>query len=460
MATGMPSKRRGTQDSRESPRASVPNPELIGLSYPGKGAVSEILATPSSDPQLVWQGTEAEQPNLLFAGDNAGILAHLLADKQVAGKVRLIYIDPPYSTQTDFHSRDLTPAYTDDLRGADFVEHLRIRLVLLRELLADNGSIYVHLDSKMVCHLKIVMDEVFGPENFRNIITRKKCNPKNFTKKQYGNVSDYILFYSKTEECLWNRPVEAWTMERAKEYQYTEEETGRKFMKVPVHAPGVRYGETGKPWRGMLPPPGKHWQYVPSVLDEMDARGEIFWSSTGNPRRKVYLDENPGVAVQDIWMDFKDAHNQNVCITGYPTEKNPELLRRIIGASTAPGDLVLDCFSGSGTTLAVASELERRWIGIDSGLEAISTTLRRFTGGLERMGDFTQQRLIKTEERQKQLSLAAVDEFIEQSAVPRDHKPVFDFQLLCAPCLKDDVENIVEGWSGRHLGVASKVLAD
>jgi adenine-specific DNA-methyltransferase len=460
MATGMPSKRGRTRDQRESPRTLVPNPQLIGLSYPGKGTVSEILSTPSSTPVLVWQGTETQHPNLLFAGDNGGILAHLLADKRVAGKVRLIYIDPPYSTQTDFHSRDLTPAYTDDLRGADFIEYLRIRLVLLRELLAENGSIYVHLDSKMVCHMKIVMDEIFGPENFRNIITRKKCNPKNFTKKQYGNVSDYILFYSKTEECLWNRPVEAWTAQRAKEYQYTEEETGRKFMKVPVHAPGVRFGETGKPWRGMLPPPGKHWQYVPSVLDEMDARGEIFWSSSGNPRRKVYLDENPGVAVQDIWMDFKDAHNQNVCITGYPTEKNPDLLRRIIGASTAPGDLVLDCFSGSGTTLAVASELERRWIGIDSGLEAIATTLKRFTGGLERMGDFTQQRLIKTEERQKQLSLVAVDEFLEQSAVPRDHKPVVDFQLLSDPHLKAGVERIVEGWSGPHFEVASKGVGD
>ena len=206
----------------------------------------------------------------------------------------------------------------------------------------------------MVFHIKVIMDEVFGPDNYRNCITRKKCNPKNYTRKKYGNVSDYVLFYTKSENYVWNRPVEPWTESRAKEYQYIEPETGRRYMKVPVHAPGVRHGETGKPWRGMLPPPGKHWQFPPSRLDEFDAAGEIFWSSNGNPRRKVYLDESDGIGVQDIWMDFRDAHNQNICITGYPTEKNPDLLKRIVEASSNPGDLVLDCYSGSGTTLAAA----------------------------------------------------------------------------------------------------------
>ncbi|GAB4452462.1 MAG: hypothetical protein Fur0044_47560 [Anaerolineae bacterium] len=142
----------------------------------------------------------------------------------------------------------------------------------------------------------------------------------------------------------------------------------------------------------MNPPPGKHWQYPPKTLDEMDARGEIYWSPNGNPRRKVYLDESSGVPVQDIWLEFRDAHNQNIKITGYPTEKNPDLLARIIEASSNPGDLVLDCFAGSGTTLDVAARLGRRWIGIDNSPEAIKTTLRRFATGLERMGDFVAQR--------------------------------------------------------------------
>lgn len=115
-----------------------------------------------------------------------------------------------------------------------------------------------------------------------------------------------------------------------------EQDAGTK--KVPLHAPGVCNGETGKPWRGMLPPPGKHWQFPPQTLDEMDAQGEIYWSPSGNPHRKIYLDESEGVPVQDIWLDFKDAHNQNIKITGYPTEKNPNLLAWIIRASSNEGD--------------------------------------------------------------------------------------------------------------------------
>jgi hypothetical protein len=109
----------------------------------------------------------------------------------------------------------------------------------------------------------------------------------------------------------------------------------------------------------MPPPPGKHWQFPPSTLEEMNRRGEIFWSSNGNPRRKIYLDDSDGIPVQDIWLDFKDAHNQNIEITGYPTEKNMEMLEQIISASSEPGDLVLDCFAGSGTTLVAAGNLGR-----------------------------------------------------------------------------------------------------
>ena len=120
----------------------------------------------------------------------------------------------------------------------------------------------------------------------------------------------------------------------------------------------------------------------------MDARGEIYWSPNGNPRRKIYFDASSGVPIQDIWLEFRDAHNQNIEITGYPTEKNPALLARIIEAESNPGDLVLDCFSGSGTTLAVASQLHRRWIGIDNSAEAIATTLRRFAKRTRTYGRF------------------------------------------------------------------------
>ena len=312
------------------------------------------------------------------------MLKALYLDKEVCGKVQLVYIDPPYASQQSFRHRSKLDehAYHDDLCGSRYIEFLRRRLIFLRELLADKGSIYVHLDSNMAFHMKIVMDEIFGEKNFRNWITRKKCHSKNYTRNQYGNVADYLLFYSKTPQMTWNRPYEkenVYTFEQR--FPRVDPETGKRFALVPVHAPGVRNGETGKPWRGMMPPQGKHWQVTPSELDRLDAAGEIYWSPTGNPRRKIFADNNKGVPVQDIWTKFMDFRNQNMKETGYPTEKNTALLRRIIEASSDPRDLVLDCFCGSGTTLSVAQNLGRRWIGVDSSPLAVQTTVERLSAG-------------------------------------------------------------------------------
>lgn len=376
-----------------------PQPAVdVALSYEGKRSEAEILSLHPPEIRAIW---ERETRNRLYYGDNLSVLSSLLNDDGVRGNVRLIYIDPPYATRSVFQSRSQNDAYCDLLAGAHYIEFLRERLIFLRELLAEDGSIYVHLDDNMAFHIKIIMDEVFGKNNFRNWITRKKCNPKNYTRRTFGNVSDYILFYTKSDDYVWNRAMHEWTDETAKkEYEYTEEGTGRRYKKVPVHAPGVRNGETGKMWRGMLPPPGKHWQYLPSKLDEFDARGEIYWSPNGNPRRKVYLDASSGIPVQDIWTEFRDAHNQNIDITGYPTEKNSDLLARIINASSNENDLVLDCFSGSGTTLDVASRLGRHWIGVDNSPEALATTLERFANGMKPMGDFVNKRKSKKQETQ------------------------------------------------------------
>ena len=355
------------------------------LVYRGKS--SAVLTTSPAEVTEIWRGTTDR--NRLYLGDNLPILARLFREPDVRGRVKLVYIDPPFSTDKVYKSRKQTEAYSDTLVGAHYIEFLRRRLILLRELMAEDGSIYVHLDQNMVFHIKVVMDEIFGSQNFRNFITRKKCNPKNYTRRTFGNVSDHILYYGKSERPVWNRAFVPWTEERtAKEYSYVEPDTGRRYMKVPIHAPGTRNGATGQPWRGMKPPPGKHWQYPPDTLDELDAHGEIYWSPSGNPRRKIYLDQSRGIPVQDIWMDVKDAHNQMIKITGYPTEKPSRLLTRIIKASSNEGDLVLDCFAGSGTTLAVASRSKRRWIGIDNSSEAIATILKRFAHGLEPMGDF------------------------------------------------------------------------
>jgi adenine-specific DNA-methyltransferase len=331
--------------------------------------------------------------NRLYYGDNLDVLQKLAADKGVCGKVNLIYIDPPYSTGGIFQTRNLKDAYSDILAGNEYLEFMQKRLVLLHKLLSKEGSFYIHLDSKMLFHIKIMLDEIFGGNNVQGMITRKKCKPKNYTRKTYGNISDYILFYTKTDKPIWNRPYDEWTDEKIlKEYPFIEETTGRRYKKVPIHAPGVRNGESGKPWRGMMPPQGKHWQFKPETLEEMDKRGEIYWSSNGNPRRKVYLENSKGIPVQDIWLDYLDINNQNTKGTGYPTEKNPEMLKRIIEASSNEGDLVLDCFAGSGTTLAVADELNRKWIGIDNSQEAICTIFDRFLKGTSPIGDFVEKK--------------------------------------------------------------------
>lgn len=361
------------------------------LKYEGKTSEKEIVnSKEKNEYELIIGGNH---DNDLYFGDNLDVMSHLIHKKKLNGKVKLVYIDPPYGTNSIFQSRHQKDSYKDDLVGSHFIEFMRRRLILIRELLSENGSIYLHLDGNMTFQIKVIMDEIFGSKNFRGFITRKKCSNKNSTRKTFGNISDYIVFYSKSVDYTWHRATDAWTDEKIlKEYPCIDEKSKRRFKKVPIHAPGIRNGETGKEWRGMLPPQGKHWQYTPTKLDEFDAKGEIYWSATGNPRRKVFLDEDKGIPVQDIWLDVQDSLNQSIKITGYPTEKNPYLLERIIKASSNEGDIVLDCFSGSGTTLDIAEQFGRKWIGIDNSSEAIRNIFNRFYTGLEEMGDYVNKK--------------------------------------------------------------------
>ncbi len=378
MATGIPVKK------------STGRPFYI--SYDGKMDESSVLNLQYPDFRPVYSINGANSTNMLMYGDNRDALLWLLHNGYKE-KIGLIYIDPPYATSGIFVNRNQEQAYSDFLGGADFVEFLRQRLIILRELLRSNGSIYVHLDNNMAFVIKTVMDEVFGSENFRAFITRKKCSTKNYTKNTYGNISDYIMFYTKSNNYVWNRPYNPWDFESmVKEYPCVDERTGKRFKKVPIHAPGVRNGDTGKEWKGMLPPKGKHWQFTRDKLDELDAAGEIYWSSTGNPRRKVYCEPDKGIPVQDIWVDYRDSINQSQKTTGYPTEKNLEMLKLIVAASSNEGDIVLDCFAGSGTTLDAAYCGNRRWIGVDNSPESIKAITKRFTKGMESYGDFVSRK--------------------------------------------------------------------
>lgn len=362
----------------------------VELKYYGKEKEDDILKSSfQRHDNIVYVNSERFSDNTLYWGDNFDVLLQLLHDGKYKNKIKLIYIDPPFSTKGVFNGKDQEHAYSDILSGAQFVEFLRKRLILLCELLSDDGSIYVHLDNNMIFDIKIIMDEIFGIKNFRAFITRQKCSNKNYTKNTYGNISDYILFYSKTNKFIWNRPMEKWDKKKIeKEYPYIDEKTKKRYKKVPIHAPGIRNGETGKPWRGMLPPIGKHWQYTPEKLEEFDRNGEIYWSSNGNPRRKVFFDDNKGIPIQDIWLNYRDSINQNIKTTGYPTEKNIAMLKQIVTASSNEGDYILDCFCGSGTTMEAAYSLKRKWIGIDNSEKAIKAVLKRFVSGMEIYGDY------------------------------------------------------------------------
>ena len=357
------------------------------LSYSGKKNKYEILNnTETAKFEYIEVNDSLKQSeNMLIEGNNINVLKTLIENFKLSEKINLIYIDPPFSTNTIFKTgEDRTStvssslsddiAYIDELTGSNYFEFLRTILVLLKKLLSKNGSIYVHIDYKIGHYVKILMDEIFGIKNFRNDITRIKCNPKNFKRKGYGNIKDMILFYTKSDEFIWNEPKEKMQYEDIMKLFPKIDKEGRRYTTTPLHAPGeTKNGNTGKSWRGIMPPKGRHWRYDPKVLDKLDNDGLIEWSSTGNPRKIIYAEEKmkEGKRLQDIWT-FKDKPYPD-----YPTEKNIDMLKTIISASSNIGDTVLDCFCGSGTTLIAANELERKWIGIDNSHIAIEISKKR-----------------------------------------------------------------------------------
>ena len=320
--------------------------------------------------------------NLLIQSDNLVGLNYLL-ENDFKGKIDLVYIDPPYATGGSFtitngrattisNSKNGNIAYTDTLKGNDFIEFLRRRLILIRELLSEKGSIYLHIDYKIGHYVKVMMDEVFGAENFRNDITRIKCNPKNFDRIGYGNIKDLILLYTKTQNPIWNEPRKKYSEKDLENLFPKKDKQGRRFTTVPIHAPGeTENGKSNQPFKGMLPPAGRHWRTDVETLEEWDSKGLIEWSSKGNPRKIIYADEREGMRVQDIW-EFKDPQYPD-----YPTEKNAEMLDLIVKTSSNENSIVLDCFCGSGTTLKSAQNKNRSWIGIDQSDLAIQVTKQK-----------------------------------------------------------------------------------
>ena len=336
--------------------------------------------------------------NKLIWGDNKLILSSLKngplrEEIESQGGLKLIYIDPPFDVGADFSmdieigSDTLTKkpnileeiAYRDTWgKGADsFISMIYERLILMRDLLAEDGSIYVHCDWHIGHTLKCTIDEVFGGENFKNHISWKRSTPRGNATRRFPELTDFILFYTKTDISIWNEQYGEYRPEYVeKYYSYVDEKTGRRFQ------PTSLLGHSGVnpiyEWRGIQKP----WRYPKHRLDELDAAGFLYWPDNrrGIPRLKRFLDEQKGVPIQSLWDDIFAVNSQAKEDTNYATQKPEALLNRIIEASSNKGDLVADFFCGSGTTAAIAEKLGRKWIATDLGKFAIHTTRKRMIG--------------------------------------------------------------------------------
>jgi len=363
------------------------------LAYSGKESRGSVLAGAMAVPlqtQKRFGDQGSDWIDKLVFGDNLQVLKTLLEHKDRgllrnadgSSGARLVYIDPPFATKREFRGKRGALAYRDKVEGTEFIEYLRKRLVLIHELLADDGSLYLHLDTNKVHYLKVVLDEIFGPQNFRSEIVWKRSSAHSDTKQgrsQHGRIHDTILWYTKSSQWVWNPQYTPYDQEYIDDfYRHVEEGTGRRYRLGDLTAPGG--ANKGNP-RYELMGVTRYWRYSEKEMARLVEEGRVVQTAPGAvPAYKRYLDEMPGVSLQDLWTDIKPIGAQASERQGYPTQKPVELLDRIIKSSTNEGDLVVDCFVGSGTSLVSAAKLERRWIGVDCGKLAIYTAQRRLLG--------------------------------------------------------------------------------
>lgn len=256
------------------------------------------------------------------------------------------------------------------------------RLLEMKSILRPTGSIYLHCDPTASHYIKVMMDGIFGHENFQNEIIWKRTSAHS-SAKRYGPVHDTILFYTASSKFTWNPIYGEYDQVYVDAFYTHKDKDGRMWRRSDLTGAGVRHGETGLPWRGIdVTAKGRHWAYIPSTLEEMDAIGKIHWPKKegGMPMLKRYLDEQRGVPLQDIWTDVKPIHNMSDERFGYPTQKPVALLDRIIQASTNVGDVVFDPFCGCGTTIYSAVKNERKWMGCDIAILSIKLIREILTG--------------------------------------------------------------------------------
>ncbi len=335
--------------------------------------------------------------NKLIWGDNKLILSSLKngplrEEIEKQGGLKLIYIDPPFDVGADF-SMDIEIggdtltkkpnileeiAYRDTWgKGADsFIAMIYERLVLMRDLLAEDGSIYVHCDTRVNAYLRLVLDEVFSKENCVNEIVWKRSDAHS-DSNAYGKVHDTIFFYRKGNKNTWNAQYVPYSDDFVeKQYRYVEAVSNRRYRSADLSASGLSGGGYMYEWNGI----SRSWRCPIETMKKYEAEGRLDYTGKGLVRYKYYLDEMPGLQIQSMWGDVNKIHHLADERLDYPTQKPEELLSRIISSSSNEGDLIADFFCGSGTTAAVAEKLGRKWIVSDLGKFAIHTTRKRLIG--------------------------------------------------------------------------------
>ena len=383
----LPAKDSAAQDwvtqQKRSAQQEVFAPGQVSLLH---NAQATLGAAPDTQVSAPWA-------NRLIYGDNLLAMAALLAGDEdtpsLRGKVDLIYIDPPFDSKADYRTKVTLPgveleqkptvieqfAYSDTWSDgtASYLAMITPRLILMRELLADTGSIYVHLDWHVGHYVKLVLDEVFGKSNLRNEIAWRRTRAAHSDSTYFGKVHDVIFFYGKAPQTHFQDQF----TQHADEYiqRFNKIENGRRYMLVPLHGPGQ-----GAPRlffeKLISPPSGRCWPSQ-KVVDEYVSRGIVELTSNGTPSKKSFLDENKGKPVSDWWDDVVPLNPVAAERVDYATQKPEALLERIIRASCPEGGLVADFNGGSGTTAAAAEKLGRRWITTDLGKPACMIMRKR-----------------------------------------------------------------------------------
>lgn len=366
------------------------------LTWVGKKPLDKIEYFPAQEKE-VYGDLSAQEFNKLFWGDNLQVLSHLL--REYRGKVDLTYIDPPFDSRADYvkkitfrgeqiagEQQNLLEEkqYTDIWENDEYLQFMYERILILRELLSENGVLFLHCDWTKGAYLKCILDEVFGTENsIASISWRRSSSGKTTTKSVIDN-TDLLFGYSKGSTFTYN-PIYTELSDTTKAmYKYDDNDGRGKYRLYPLQktntrTPGTTYDfidNEGRKW----PCPAKGWRMTQDKLKALENDNRLF-KNAKTIAEKAYWNErdNDGKLADNIWVDVFNLQGGNPEITSYPTQKPETLVQRIVSAYSNDSDLVLDCFCGSGTTLAVAQKLGRRWIGCDINIGAIQTTTKRLS---------------------------------------------------------------------------------